>query len=372
MEVEETLTDQRPTRVAFPPLGGISVVAEGYFRALGLDVVSLPPTSRRSLDAGIAHCPEMLCVPCKLLFGNYLEAARRGADTIITLGGPGTCRLGYSAEQQAKLLTDMGYDCQFFTFDLYHMVRDILRLTDHLAAGRPITSFVDPARMLFGLLELVDEVETLVLERRPREVEPGATDRAYAEALCQIDKLDTRQQLDARREEILHLLHAVPLDSRRPVLKLGLVGDMYTILTPFLNLNLERELARLRVEAVRWFRIALNVPPPLPFVLRRDRKAQGMRAGSSYLARDVGGFARATVNEAALMAQGEVAGLIHVAPFNCTPEIVAQSALVALQRDQRIPVLNLSFDEQTGRAGVVTRLEAFIDMLWARRDEQRR
>jgi hypothetical protein len=30
------------------------------------------------------------------------------------------------------------------------------------------------------------------------------------------------------------------------------------------------------------------------------------------------------------MAEGEVDGLIHMTPFNCTPEVVAQSALVAL------------------------------------------
>jgi benzoyl-CoA reductase/2-hydroxyglutaryl-CoA dehydratase subunit BcrC/BadD/HgdB len=65
--------------------------------------------------------------------------------------------------------------------------------------------------------------------------------------------------------------------------------------------------------------------------------------------------------------EGEVDGLIHVAPFNCTPELVAQSALVALHRDRGMPVLNLLFDEQTGRAGVLTRLEAFVDMLWTAR-----
>ena len=124
------------------------------------------------------------------------------------------------------------------------------------------------------------------------------------------------------------------------------------------------------MEVRRWFRFTPRVMPSLPGPLRRDRGAQAARAGSRYLARDVGGFARVTVGEAALMAQGEVDGLIHVAPFNCTPEIVAQSALVALQRECGVSVLNLSFDEQTGRAGVSTRLEAFVDMLWMARQKR--
>jgi predicted nucleotide-binding protein (sugar kinase/HSP70/actin superfamily) len=121
------------------------------------------------------------------------------------------------------------------------------------------------------------------------------------------------------------------------------------------------------VEVRRGFRLAGRINLPLPLSLRRDRSAQARRAGERYLGRDVGGLARSTVGEAALMAEGEVDGLIHVTPFNCTPEVVAQSALVALKREQGVPVLTLSFDEQTGRAGVMTRLEAFVDMLWAAR-----
>jgi predicted nucleotide-binding protein (sugar kinase/HSP70/actin superfamily) len=87
----------------------------------------------------------------------------------------------------------------------------------------------------------------------------------------------------------------------------------------------------------------------------------------------VGGFARVTIGEATVMAKEEVDGLIHVAPFNCTPEMVAQSALVKLQREKGMPVINLTFDEQTGRAGMMTRLEAFVDMLWAaRRNKKQR
>jgi hypothetical protein len=51
--------------------------------------------------------------------------------------------------------------------------------------------------------------------------------------------------------------------------------------------------------------------------------------------------------------------------------MVAQSALVKLQREKGMPVLNLIFDEQTGRAGMMTRLEAFVDMLWSARQKKK-
>ena len=66
-------------------------------------------------------------------------------------------------------------------------------------------------------------------------------------------------------------------------------------------------------------------------------------------------------------------GMIHLAPFNCTPEIVAASVLPRLASDYDVPLLALSFDEHSGEAGLVTRLEAFVDLLErrARRRAQR-
>jgi predicted nucleotide-binding protein (sugar kinase/HSP70/actin superfamily) len=354
--------------VSFPPLGSWTQIAEGYLRALGLDVVSPPKTTRRTLDLGVAHCPESVCVPCKLLFGNYLEAAERGADTIIMLGGPGTCRLGYSVARHGAQLATMGFECRVHTLDLLNLPRDMLRLTRELTFERPLHQLIEPVRLLISLMRLVEQVETTALALRPRELHRGSVDRALATTLGRIGAIQDGSQLQSERDEILDHMGMVPYDAGRPVLRLGLVGDIYTILTPFLNLGLERELGRLGVEARRWFTLRIRVARPvLPASLRRDRKSRAARAGRRYLARDVGGFAKSTIGEAALMAQGEVDGLVHVAPFNCTPEIVAQSALVSMKRQQGVPVLNLSFDEQTARAGLITRLEAFTDMLWTRK-----
>ena len=49
------------------------------------------------------------------------------------------------------------------------------------------------------------------------------------------------------------------------------------------------------------------------------------------------------------------------------PEIVAQSILPSISRDYEIPILTIIIDEHSGQAGLITRLEAFIDLLqWKR------
>jgi predicted nucleotide-binding protein (sugar kinase/HSP70/actin superfamily) len=59
---------------------------------------------------------------------------------------------------------------------------------------------------------------------------------------------------------------------------------------------------------------------------------------------------------------------VQLAPFACIPEIVAKSIIPSISRDLDIPVLTLFIDEQTGKAGVQTRLEAFVDLLQKKRD----
>jgi hypothetical protein len=51
------------------------------------------------------------------------------------------------------------------------------------------------------------------------------------------------------------------------------------------------------------------------------------------------------------------------------PEISIRPILRKVSQDLNLPVLDLSFDEHSSHVGVVTRLEAFVDILRDRRKE---
>jgi predicted nucleotide-binding protein (sugar kinase/HSP70/actin superfamily) len=66
--------------------------------------------------------------------------------------------------------------------------------------------------------------------------------------------------------------------------------------------------------------------------------------------------------------EGTTKGIIHVTAFGCGPDSMV-GKLIELEAKQRsIPYMCISLDEHTGEAGVLTRLEAFVDMLKYRRD----
>ncbi len=60
-------------------------------------------------------------------------------------------------------------------------------------------------------------------------------------------------------------------------------------------------------------------------------------------------------------------GIIHLMPFTCMPEIMAQNVMPGVTRNYDIPMLPITLDEQMGRAGFVTRIEAFVDLMERRR-----
>ena len=94
--------------------------------------------------------------------------------------------------------------------------------------------------------------------------------------------------------------------------------------------------------------------------MRINEKDRIHKAALPYLQRDIGGDGWESVGEKVLHAN-EYDGLIHLVPFTCMPEIIAQNIMPTTK--EKIPVLTILCDEQITKTGMLTRLEAFVDLL---------
>ncbi|MCD7739928.1 MAG: acyl-CoA dehydratase activase-related protein, partial [Candidatus Gastranaerophilales bacterium] len=63
----------------------------------------------------------------------------------------------------------------------------------------------------------------------------------------------------------------------------------------------------------------------------------------------------------------QIDGLITINAFGCGPDSLMLERISRFARKGNKPVLHLSIDEQTGEAGFVTRIEAFVDMLYRKK-----
>ncbi|MCQ2789037.1 MAG: hypothetical protein MJ229_01540, partial [bacterium] len=62
-----------------------------------------------------------------------------------------------------------------------------------------------------------------------------------------------------------------------------------------------------------------------------------------------------------------VDGIITLNSFGCGPDSLMIERITRKAKEFNKPMLQLTIDEQTGEAGFITRLEAFIDMLYRKK-----
>ncbi len=196
----------------------------------------------------------------------------------------------------------------------------------------------------------------------------GDTSRVLKHALRGVDQANTVKQVTEAMCDGLGKLQDLPKDRQRSVLVVGVVGEIYTVLEPFVNFHLEERLGEMGVVIRRqmWFSdwILHNI---VLSTLRLKRDAHLFRLAKGYLTHFVGGHGLESVAHTVAMAKEGVDGVVHVLPFTCMPEIVAQSVLPEVSRDYELPILTLVVDEHSAEAGVHTRLEAFVDLLKSRK-----
>jgi len=353
-------------RIGMPHMGNLQIPFRALFERLGIDYVLPPPTSQRTLSLGVKHSPEGLCIPFKLTLGNMIEAAELGADTILMVGGYGICRLGDYARTQEQIIRDLGYNIEMIQLGVSeHKLFGLLQMIKGLSNNAPWARIISAFRFGLAKLYALDRIERVVQKVRPRELVKGTANQLFARAVKAIDQANDYPTLKEIQTEYIDRLNQVARDEPACPLIVGIVGEFYVVLEPFSNFDIESELGKLGVEVRRttfvseWTKFSLFLNP-----LGINEKERIHRAALPYLKRDIGGDGWESVGEKVLHAR-EYDGIIHLAPFTCMPEIVAQNIMPKTK--EKIPVLTILCDEQIAKMGVMTRLEAFVDLLERRR-----
>lgn len=355
-------------KVSCPHMGHLHWMLDDLFERLGVDYVKPPPSTTKTLTIGAKHSPEFACLPLKINVGNFIEALELGADTLIMAGGHGPCRFGYYGIVEERILRDLGYDFKFIMLEPFDDGKWAFYKTfESLSPGLSIRKLWKTLKASFSKGRAFDEIYKRSLQVRAYEVNRGDTTQALKEAEQVLVLAYTPEEIEEAARESLAIIDAVDQDLDREVLKVGIVGEFFLLLEPFSNFGLEEILGHMGVYIERSVWVTDWIAP------NRDNKIYGFpkqlveEKAAPYLSHNVGGEGRETIGSIVLMAERGFDGIIQLLPFGCMPENIATSIIPKVQRDHDIPVLTLAFDEQTGRAGLVTRVEAFMDLLLARR-----
>jgi predicted nucleotide-binding protein (sugar kinase/HSP70/actin superfamily) len=358
-------------KISFPHMGNLHIVLSSAIKILGGEVIVPPYNSKTTLSLGTRNSPEAVCLPYKLVLGNYIQAIEAGAEAILMLDSPGICRLGQYSSSSRNALIDLGYDVQFINFDLYQgkLMELYTKFKKATNNSNPIDIF-KAIKVALIKIDILDQLDALVAYYRAREIHIGSSDKKYKKGLNAIQNAMTPKECKQALKYASEILATVPIDKDKEVLHVDITGEIYVVLDPFSNLEIEKELGKLGVHVHRklnlsdWTKSAL-VPSMLRFKETHGEKAQ--RYAKTFLKRDIGGDAIESIGDAALAGHNNSDGVVHLLPFTCMPEIISQNILPNVRLSNDIPILSIVLDEQMGKAGFNTRLEAFVDLLRRRK-----
>ncbi|MDW7673716.1 MAG: CoA protein activase [Bacillota bacterium] len=355
-------------RITFPYMGTSHIAFKHLIKNLGHEPLVPPKPSKRTLSYGTQHAPEFACIPFKILLGSYIEALEDGAEMIITSGGIGPCRAGIYGMLHEKILRDLGYQ-----FEMIVLEPPLRNLPDFISKIRKIIkpsgitwyNFYKQFKTSWFKLQTLDEIEELATSIRPREITKGGTTKVFNKCLDIIDIANSKEEIEQAKIEAVELLNDINQDKEKECLKIGIIGEIYVVLEPFINLDIEKTLGEMGVETHRSIYLT---------DWTRENASRGVgdfdikKEAEPYLNEPIGGHGISSVGETIIYGKKGYDGVIQLAPFTCIPEIVAKSILPKISQDYNISIMTIFLDELTGKAGMQTRLEAFVDLLGQRRN----
>ncbi|MCL2857315.1 MAG: hypothetical protein FWE19_06305 [Oscillospiraceae bacterium] len=348
------------TVISYPHMGSYSAVLEQLFGRLfpHATILTPPPITQKTVELGGRCSPDFVCSPFKYNLGNYIEGLEAGANLLFQSGTG--CRYGYYGELQEQILRDMGHRFEFACLARKN-ARPLPLLTRLWQLGCPLPAHKVAAafHMAVCSIRAVDSLENWIRENIAFERVPGSCDTLHEQFLDKISRTRSQAELRDAVADCQRQLCKIKLDCPQNHLRVGIIGEVYTLMEPASNFNLERQLAAEGVAVTRamsiWF-----------LMFGRDN-ATSLRRSEGYLRYPVGATGVDSVSQSLDYARRGYDGVLHLKSFGCIPELNAGPVLTRLSHREGMPILPLSFDTHTGELGVRTRIEAFVDMLRMRK-----
>lgn len=360
------MAKQKRVKVAFPHMGTISIAWAAGLRKIGVEPYIPPYTSKKTLSFGTKNSPEAICLPYKLILGNFIEAIEGGADYVAMITSPGICRLGEYGNNIYSTLKDLGYNANYIELSLYDGIKGLYNFLRDISGKNDPILIMRAINITMRKIFVIDDLDKALSYYRAREIKFGDAERNYKKALKIIDKVESTKDLKRAYEQALKEIEKTEIDENREVLYVDLTGEIYLVNDEFSNQNIERELGRMGVQTRRSLTVGSFLKDaiiPKAFQNKETHLQRAERMAKPYLMRDIGGDALECISDVVFADSKGKDGIIHISPFTCMPEIMSQNIFPTIRAEHDIPLLALIMDEQTGKAGYITRLEAFVDLM---------
>ena len=294
-----------------------------FLTELGTEVIVSPPTNRQILSDGVKYAVDEVCLPVKIFFGHVISLK----DKVDYLFIPRIASI----------------EKKFFICAKFWGLPDVIRNSLEDIPPLLTTDINSNRRSLYrSMWQLGRRLRANLFKihtayRKAREIQEKF--------------LQSRQQIRSPAE-FLALLEGEKIKVNSATnSKIGLIGRPYNVYDDYLNMDIVARLEEMGASVV--------TPEMLsPTLLYEETKKLPRKNYWTY-GKDMLGAAR-------YLARERVDGLIFLVSFNCGPDSLL-TELAIRKIENKIPVLLLIFDEERAEAGMMTRIESFMEIVKKRK-----
>lgn len=304
----------------------------GFFTALGIKIVLSDVTTKQTLSRGSALVVTETCLPIKIYVGHILNLLDKGIDKILV---PSIQSVAYKI-----------YNCSKIR-GLPDLIRNVVKQNFTM-----VEATLDKSEKNHGLYDFLKEMAApfgITDEKKIKEASKAGW-RTYNNF-----HIMSKSGMSYKKAINYALQGKVFIESstKEYPISIALVAHGYNIYDDRASMKIIDKLESMDVKVYT----ALQ--------LSQEQTLEGINTLGEklYWANEY----EMTGTAGHYMKDNKIDGLIALNAFGCGPDSLMIERIVRKAKQFNKPILHLTIDEQTGEAGFITRLEAFVDMLFRKK-----
>jgi len=301
---------------------------KNFFENLGAHVIQSGNTNRKILNLGVKLCVDEACLPVKLYHG-HVEYLSDKVDAVFI--------------PRIMSVYKNEYICPKFC-GLPEMIKNSVPNIPYM-----IDTIINLRESDSTIIDSIMDAGSIITKNKSR------IEKAYRDALTEHRRFVSSLKATG---DFANSQNGISIKNKpESTKKIAIIGHPYNIYDSYINMDIAKKLQNFGYSVIT---------PEMIDDERINRNAGKMPKRHFWtLGRRILGASLSFIENR------DIDGIIYLSSFGCGIDSLIEDYLERyIRRDGKIPYMKLVLDEHTGEAGMNTRLEAFIDMVkWREENE---
>lgn len=304
----------------------------GFFTDLGIEIILSDRTTKKTVSNGASLVVSETCMPVKVFVGHVLNLLDKGVDKVFV--------------PSFQSIAPKIYNCSKIR-GLPDLIRNVVKRDFTI-----IEATLDKSEKNQGFYEFLKEAVApfgITDEKRIKKASKTGWKVYNNFNIMTASGVDYRQAMNYALQGKVF----IPGDEREYPISIALVSHAYNIYDEKISMKVFDKLK------------AMDVKVYTALQLTKEQMEEGINAleQTTYWANEH----EMTGCAGHYLKNNKIDGIITLTAFGCGPDSLMIERIVRKSKQFNKPLLNLTIDEHTGEAGFITRLEAFVDMLYRKK-----